>query len=71
MSPTSGSKFLEAHGFNPQSSSLMKIPRYLTEGALDENVYTSKLKDFFFTTGTSAHQYQGETPMASEIDKSP
>ena len=62
ISPTSGSKFLEAHGFKPQSSSLIKIPLYLTEGALDEKVFTFKHKDFFLTTGASAHQYRGDTP---------
>ncbi len=32
MLPNCGSNVFEAHGFNPQSSSLMKMPRYFTVG---------------------------------------
>ena len=42
-----------------------------TEGALEEKALTFKHKDFLLTTGASAHQYQGDTPMTSEIENIP
>jgi len=51
---------------NDGHSSLMKIPRYSTFGS--PSVYIPGLIYTFscWITGTSAHQYQGETPICLE-----
>src|SRR3954469_9204547 len=45
------------------SSSLMKMPRYLTEGSPCLNSKPSTVRVDDGVGATSAHQYQGETPM--------
>ena len=70
MSPRSFSKFLSDHVLSPQSSSLMKTPRYFTKGS-SEMKFSPYFTFAFCFTGTSAHQYHGLTPIASEIWKTP
>lgn len=52
----SGSNVFEAHGFIPQSSSLIKNPRYFTAGASNCGDETLIESAFCRRTGTSAHQ---------------
>ncbi len=58
--------FSRAQPPNDGSSSLMKKPRYLTTG-LSLRVPGSTLTSVLCATGTSAHQYQGETPILAEM----
>ncbi len=67
----SGSKVLAAQGFKPQSSSLMKMPRYLTDGRFEVTGVTSTVRLFCFLMGVSIHQYHGLTPMAREMESRP
>ena len=66
MSPSSGSKVLAAQGVIPQPSSLMNIPRYLIEGALEIYSDVSRYKAYCLLVGTSDNQYNGDTPIASD-----
>src|SRR5690606_19747701 len=71
ISPNSGSNVCLAQGSSPQSSSLTNTPRYLTVGVGDEKSSTFRYRFCFFSTGTSAHQYHGDTPMVSDMEKRP
>src|SRR5437016_3438461 len=71
MSLVSGSKVFAAHGCNPQSSSLMKMPRYFTDGGLLVNVPEPTTNVSRCVGATSAHQTQGDTPIASESENTP
>jgi len=63
--------FLFAQAFKPQSSSLIKIPLYFTEGS-PTVIFPDKAKSSFLGIGfTSAHHVQGETPAMREISNSP
>ena len=44
------------------SSSLMKMPRYSTEGQSAFSKSSGRIISSFSFTGTSAQKYQGETP---------
>jgi hypothetical protein len=48
------------------ASSLMKKPRYLTFGVPAEYAPGSTYSAACFCGGTSAHQYQGDTPICSD-----
>src|SRR5689334_14734554 len=60
----SGSKVWEAQGQNPQSSSLIKIPLYLTEGSAAVMMPGATESTRRGTGTTSAHHTQGDTPAA-------
>ena len=54
-SAASGSNVFAAHGVKPQSSSLMKMPRYSTEGACEVLNVSGRVKESRFSGVTSAH----------------
>jgi hypothetical protein len=58
--------FSRAHGPKAGSSSLMKMPRYFTFGGPCTYVPAFTNNASCFCGGTSAHQYQGETPICSD-----
>src|SRR6478609_6743651 len=47
------------------------MPRYFTEGISVTVTSFTAYNSFFFFTGTSAHQYQGDTPICLDNSKTP
>ena len=58
-----GSKFFADQGRSDQSSSLMKMPRYSTEGDCSDSKSEGSENAFDVWGFTSPHHTQGDTPI--------
>ena len=67
MFPWSDSKLSFAHTHMPQSSSLMNMPLYFTEGSPTSVLSPPTWRACLFCGATSAHHMKGDTPARRDI----